>query len=111
MANTRDCVAALGDLVSARRGSASSACILPGAKEAPMRTYVHWTTKEIRLLKVMHKAHVPSYKELIAAFPRHSVDGILNVAKIHNLRPKQRDWMKIAKQYSIERGDKALVRA
>jgi hypothetical protein len=104
-------MAALGDLVSARRGSAGRACIFSGAKETPMRTYVHWTTKEIRLLKIMHEVRVPSCKELIAALPRHSIDGIMNAAKAHNLRPKNRDWMKIAKQYSIERGDKALVRA
>jgi hypothetical protein len=71
----------------------------------------YWTTKELDLLKAMHTNRVPSYKELAAGFPRHSLTAIVHAAKVNKLRRKQRDWIKVARQYSIERGDKALVRA
>jgi hypothetical protein len=73
--------------------------------------YKHWTTKELDLLKTMHVGRLPPYKELMSALPRHSEDSIRQAAIAHKLRRKNRDWIKIAKQYSIERGDKALVRA
>jgi hypothetical protein len=109
MANTRNGMAILGGLVRACRGFTGRACILSGA--SPMRTWAHWTTTEIRKLKEVHEYRVPSFEELSVIFPRHSIEGIRQTAMAHKLRRKQRDWMKIAKQYSIERGDKALVRA
>jgi hypothetical protein len=71
----------------------------------------YWTTKELDILKAMHAKRVPSYKELAAGFPRHSITAIVHAAKVLKLRRKQRDWIKIARKYSIERGDRALVRA
>jgi hypothetical protein len=72
----------------------------------------YWTTKELDLLKAMHAVRIPSIKELMTELPRHSEQAVLQAAKRHKLiRRKNRDWLKIAQQYSAERGDKALVRA
>jgi hypothetical protein len=90
-------VVLLGALVCAGCGSLGRSCLLSGAKK--MRTYVHWTTKELRLLKAMHADRIPSCKEMIAALPRHSEDGIRQAAMAHKLRPRKRDWLGIADRY------------
>jgi hypothetical protein len=89
-------VVLLGAMVFSGRSPPSRARVLPGAT---MRTYVHWTTKELGLLKEMHSDRMPSAKELAAVFPNHSEQAIMRVARIQKLRSQKRDWMKIANQH------------
>ncbi len=62
-----------------------------------------WTNKEFRQLAEMYQGRRPSYAELAAAFPRHSLNSIVTIA--NKRHPARADllWLKIAHQHFAQR--------